>query len=367
MKIFKQVGKISLIGLMLFGLAVGSVANFDNGNVASAKTVKVKKVKIAGKKAKLTHHASFKVTAKVNNKKDNEVKWSSSNKRVASINKGGKITALKVGKTVIKATSKINKKKFDKFTLKVVPLKVKNLALVQKQSTLTVGSNAQFKYSLSPSNATNKGVTWSSSNTQVATVTNGGYVKAKRAGTATITVKSNDGAKVVRQVLTVKAPQPVGSLTNPVRYGSTIKIKDKYGFEQSLGLVTSAKLMDEFIGVGVAAYQKTGLNFYHSDDAVLVTKGGTSIATGYSDSYWSDSVFPVTEEVAAGDYVMGIITFNSTHITNNAISNYLVKYTVMDASPVYFELKDGNSSLDVSDLMKNLKTKDLSLLGKHLK
>lgn len=366
MKVFKQVGKISLIGFMLFGLAVGSVVNFDNGNVASAKAVKVKKVKIAGKKANLTHHASFKVTAKVNNKKDNKVKWSSSNKQVASINKSGKITALKVGKTVIKATSKINKKKFDKFTLKVVPLKVKNLALVQKQSTLTAGSNAQFKYSLSPSNATNKGVTWSSSNSQVATVTNGGYIKAKRAGTTTITVKSNDGAKVVRQALTVKA-QPVGSLANPVRYGSTIKVKDSYGYEQSLGLITSIKLLDEYIGVGVAVYQKTGMNFYYSDDAVLVTKAGTPIATGYSASYWDDSVFPVREELAAGDYVMGIITFNSTHITNNAISNYLVKYTVMDASPVYFELKAGSSSLDVSDLMKNLKTKDLSLLGKHLK
>ncbi len=72
--------------------------------------------------------------------------------------------------------------------------------------TLTTGQTAALTTTISPSNATNKSVTWSSSNTAVATVDANGKVTAKSTGNATITVKTVSGAKTATCAVTVKNP-----------------------------------------------------------------------------------------------------------------------------------------------------------------
>ena len=99
-------------------------------------------------------------------------------------------------------------------------INVTSVSLNKSSITLTVGENSKLSATVNPSNATNKTVTWSSSNNGVATVDQSGNVSAKSAGTATITVKSNNG-KTASCSVTVKTK-------------STPKIK-----------VTSFKLKDE--------------------------------------------------------------------------------------------------------------------------
>ena len=120
------------------------------------------------------------------------VKWSSSNKKVATVNKNGLVKAKKKGSTVI--TAKAGKKKY-KCRITVKALKVKSLKLNEKTLTLKKGSKATLKATASPANASNKGVTWKSSNTKVATVSSKGVVTAKKNGTATITATTKDGSK----------------------------------------------------------------------------------------------------------------------------------------------------------------------------
>jgi hypothetical protein len=60
--------------------------------------------------------------------------------------------------------------------------------------SLTIGGQDQLAYTIQPSNATNKNVAWSSSNSAVATVS-GGLVTAVAVGNATITVTTVDGGK----------------------------------------------------------------------------------------------------------------------------------------------------------------------------
>lgn len=70
---------------------------------------------------------------------------------------------------------------------------VKSVKLNKSAVTLIVGETFQLKATVSPSNASNKTVTFSSSNKNVATVSSKGLVKAVGAGSATITAKSNNG------------------------------------------------------------------------------------------------------------------------------------------------------------------------------
>ena len=77
-------------------------------------------------------------------------------------------------------------------TVKSTYVKVTGIRLVPNAITIKKGSQKSLSVSYTPSNATNKSVSWSSSNSSVATVS-GGIITAKKRGTTIITAKSSDG------------------------------------------------------------------------------------------------------------------------------------------------------------------------------
>ena len=79
---------------------------------------------------------------------------------------------------------------------------VTGVTLDQNSASIETGSTLQLTATVSPSNATNKTVSWSSSNTSVATVSNG-LVTAVSAGNATITVTTSDGGYTATCAVTV--------------------------------------------------------------------------------------------------------------------------------------------------------------------
>ncbi|UXX81021.1 Ig-like domain-containing protein [Reichenbachiella carrageenanivorans] len=81
-------------------------------------------------------------------------------------------------------------------------------------SALSVGATMNLNETVSPSNATNKSVSWSSSNTSVATVSSSGLVTAVAAGSATITVTTNSGNKTATCGVTVSGGSG-GGCSNP--------------------------------------------------------------------------------------------------------------------------------------------------------
>ena len=104
-----------------------------------------------------------------------------------------------------------------------------NVTLNQATATLSIGGTVQLTATISPENATNRNVTWLSSNTSVATVNNSGVVTAVSAGTAIITVTTQDGNHIARCTITVSpANVPVTSITLPatssVNIGGTITL-----------------------------------------------------------------------------------------------------------------------------------------------
>lgn len=89
---------------------------------------------------------------------------------------------------------------------------VQSVSLNHTTLTLEQGQNSVLKATVSPSNATKQAVQWTSDNTSVATV-NEGLVTALKAGTAKITVKTDDGGKTATCTVTVKA-STTPSVTN---------------------------------------------------------------------------------------------------------------------------------------------------------
>lgn len=95
---------------------------------------------------------------------------------------------------------------------------VTGIKLNKSTASVKAGSTVSLTATISPSNATNKSVTWSSSNTKVATVS-GGTVKGVAAGTATITAKSNNGKTATCKVTVTKASTSVSyAAYNGVNY-----------------------------------------------------------------------------------------------------------------------------------------------------
>ena len=95
-----------------------------------------------------------------------------------------------------------------------VIIPITGITLDQTSGTLTAGSVITLTATVSPSNASNKTVIWTSSNESVATVSSGGVVTAVAEGLATITAKTQDGGFEATYSLTVEAAQVV--ITNLV-------------------------------------------------------------------------------------------------------------------------------------------------------
>lgn len=85
---------------------------------------------------------------------------------------------------------------------------VTGVSVSPTSASLDVDGTQQLTATISPSNATNQNVTWSSSNSSVATVNSNGLVTAIAAGSATITVTTEDGNKTATCAVTVTAPIP---------------------------------------------------------------------------------------------------------------------------------------------------------------
>ena len=132
--------------------------------------------------------------------------WTSSNTTVATVDSAtGYVTAKAAGETTIKATAKDGSGKYGTCTLKVDPaIPVQSITMCCDNHIMNVGETFTLSYVISPANATDKTVTWCSSNENVATVgLYTGKVTAKKAGSTTITVSTDDGSFVASCILVV--------------------------------------------------------------------------------------------------------------------------------------------------------------------
>ncbi|MDE6081963.1 MAG: leucine-rich repeat protein, partial [Muribaculaceae bacterium] len=117
--------------------------------------------------------------------------WSSSNTEIATVDAEGKITAVKAGEATITVSTESGKSA----SLKVTVLQPASDIAIDFEGdnlTINVGETQTLKVTVTPADSTDK-LTWSSSNSEIATVDSEGKITAVKAGEATITVTTESG------------------------------------------------------------------------------------------------------------------------------------------------------------------------------
>ena len=191
----KKKGTATVTVTMKSGQVLKATVKVQTGNVKTTKvTANVTKVSLDMKK---TFQLKAVVTPLTSKEK---VTFKSSNSKIVTVSKTGKLTAKKPGKATI--TVKSGKKKcYVKVT--VNPVKTTGITVNKTQVKLKVKKSFTLKTKLTPGNST-EAVTYKTSNKKVATVSNKGKITAKKAGTATITVKSGNQSVKVQVTVTKK-------------------------------------------------------------------------------------------------------------------------------------------------------------------
>lgn len=161
------------------------------------------------------------------------VVWTSSNTKVATVSADGVVTAVKEGTAVITATAG-NVKATCKITVSKAVVKVTKVSVTASARNIAAGKKVQLKAAVAPSKATNKAVTWKSSNTKVATVSSKGVVTFnKKAGgkKVTITATAKDGSKKYGKITLTCMKGSVKKITlsgvKTLKAGKTAKVKAK--------------------------------------------------------------------------------------------------------------------------------------------
>ncbi len=128
------------------------------------------------------------------------VTYETSDTSVAIVSKKGKITAKKAGACVVMAKTRSGSMAYCAVT---VLQSVTGIVISESTLELSVGESYELSADIIPGTASNNGVTWSSSNTDVLTVDEKGEVDALLGGTAIITCKSDEGGFMDFCVVTV--------------------------------------------------------------------------------------------------------------------------------------------------------------------
>ncbi len=139
--------------------------------------------------------------------------YSSSNKKAATVDENGVVTAIAKGKTTITASGlSAEGKKLKASVTVLVNRPVTQISLNNTEKQLFVGKRTTLRATVSPSSASNKSVTYASSNEGVATVDKRGSVKAIAPGTCVITALSASNPEIIA-TCQITVIQPVAKMT----------------------------------------------------------------------------------------------------------------------------------------------------------
>lgn len=148
-------------------------------------------------------------TISPDNANNKAISWISTNEIIAKVSNNGIITAIKPGKAIIRAITEDGGFTAECAVTVVQP--VASVTISPKSANLIVGKNATLSASVLPTNADNKSITWSSSDSSIASVSESGIISAVSPGVAQIYASSNYNPEI-KDFCEVTVIQPVTGL-----------------------------------------------------------------------------------------------------------------------------------------------------------
>ena len=184
--------------------------------VTVSEIIYTKKITLSKSTLSIKDGKTATLTAKISpsNVTNKTLVWSSSDSKIAKVSQEGKITAVKPGTAYIycKSADTGVTAKCKVTVKKVTPTSV---SLSAETISISYGKTKTLKATVSPSNATDKTLTWTSSDPSVVKVYQSGKIKGLKAGkSAVITVTTNSGKKTAKITVKVTHVEPKGLALN---------------------------------------------------------------------------------------------------------------------------------------------------------
>lgn len=275
--------------------------------------------------------AIFALTSSVTptNASNKNVLWSSSNTAIATVSNAGVVTVVGEGAVTITLTSAYSSAISDSVaftgiaaTSVVTPTSID--ITNTPASSYNVGDTVQLAVSITPSNSTDSTVSWLSSNTAVATVSDAGLVTIVGAGNATITATAN-GNTSLTDTFSVVAVTPVVA---PTSVEITTTIASSYNAGETLQLATTvlpSTATDKSVlwstsNSAIATVSSAGLVSFIAAGSVVIT------ATSNANSLLTDTANLTCVAVASGWTMVlqpGCAYENRTAVQSQSNSQYV--------------------------------------------
>lgn len=211
----KIIAIIAAVVLVLAGAGFGAYKLIGGGS-------EIDKIKLDKKNITLVVGQRDVIKATVVDKDGKEItdakvvyKWTAKDEKVASVTQGGEVAALKKGKTSV--TVKIEGDDKHRATCKVEvkpqkvmhPVLISNLSVANSKVSLKEGESTELGLTVEPSNHTEE-IIAESNNPGVASIENGGIIKANKAGNALILIKTSKSGKTATVNVTVEPKEGPG-------------------------------------------------------------------------------------------------------------------------------------------------------------
>jgi uncharacterized protein YjdB len=327
-------GRVTAKGV---GTTVIMLQTVDGGYSAYC-TITVKRIATGVKfdvsdlKLKTGQFYNIKTTLTPKDSTDTDLVWESSDTKVAVVDDTGKVTAKGSGVAVIMARTEAGGIAYCKVT---VTQAVTGIILNYSEKVIFVGDELKLKVSVSPSEATERRVTFKSSNTKVATISEEGVIEGLIGGTTVITVTTVDGGYSATCVVTVREP-----ITNV-----TLNYEDyRLGVGKTFTLTAT-------VTTETATNPKVTWTSSNKKVAVVNSKGKvTGIAKGYATI---TATAQDGSEVEASCEVRVVtpvtkITLNKTYVNLLIGQTESLKATVLPTNSTYRNVKWTSSDNNVA-------------------
>ncbi|MBQ6119338.1 MAG: Ig-like domain-containing protein [Clostridia bacterium] len=288
-------------------------------------SVSIKQSSVAVYTGRSIQLTSTVLPANTNNKR---VTWSVADPSIATVNKEGRVTGVKAGTTTVICASE-EEPSLTAACQVIVNQHVTGITVSPAQLNLRVGESARISWLVSPEDATDKTVSFTSGNTRIATVDPDGTIHALKRGDANITVKANDGSGKTARVK-VSVIQPVTG----VHMGRQEYVLDP---DESLTITAVLEPSDA---------SNTNMSWVSTDERIATVKGKTNKPRVYGHAWGETYMIGTTEDggfvtscrVRVGTYRKAL-TITDFYLDGNAPKISIRNNSNMNMARIYFMIE----------------------------